>query len=142
MDKIIRQQQLRSIYEHLRSIGRVHTQKEFAKSISVNDESLSAALNGKEQYLTDNLFRKIGYYYGDVFARKWLDTGDGEMLVSQSIGHIEKSTVVGNNVTGNGIHINNAPESEAIALLRVQLREKEAEIVRLHTIIEKLLKQS
>jgi hypothetical protein len=61
------------------------------------------------------------------------------MLVSQEIGPIEKSTVVGNNVHGNGIHINNAPESEAVSLLRNQLREKEAEIVRLHGIIDKLL---
>lgn len=142
MDKIIRQQQLRAIYDHLRSIGRVHTQKEFASSLSMNDESLSAALNGKKQYLTDNLFRKIGYYYGDIFSRDWLDTGEGDMLVSQSIGNIEKSTVVGNNVKGNGIHINNAPESEAVALLRQQLAEKEAEIVRLHTIIDKLLKNA
>lgn len=142
MEKIVRQQQLRSIYDHLRSIGRVHTQKEFATSLQMNDESLSAALNGKKQYLTDNLFRKIGYYYGDVFSRDWLDTADGEMLASQSIGPIERSTVVGNNVQGNGIHINNSSESEAVTLLRQQLAEKEAEIVRLHAIIDKLLKNA
>ena len=64
------------------------------------------------------------------------------MLVSQSVNGVNKSTVVGNNVKGNGIHINNSNESEAIALLRAQLQEKEAEIVRLHAIIDKLLNQS
>ncbi len=139
MKKDYRHQQLRAIFDYLRSIGKVHTQKEFAQSLSVNEEGISQAMNGKGQYLTDNLFRKIGYYYGDVFSRDWLETGEGEMLVSQSVSGVSQSAVVGNNVKGNDIHINNSNESEAVALLRAQLQEKEAEIVRLHGIIDKLL---
>ena len=137
-----RRKQIQDVFAYLKSIGRVHTQADFAKAIGASKASVSNMLNGNEQYLTDNLFRKIGYYYGDIFSRDWLETGEGKMLVSQSISHIEKSTVVGNNVKGNGIHINNAPESEAVALLRQQLAEKEAEIVRLHAIIDKLLKNA
>jgi hypothetical protein len=134
-----RKRQINEIFAYLKSTGRIHTQQDFAKSIGASKASVSNMLKGNEQYLTDNLFRKIGYFYPDVFSREWLETGEGKMLVSQEIGPIEKSTVVGNNVHGNGIHINNAPESEAVSLLRNQLREKEAEIVRLHGIIDKLL---
>ena len=134
-----RRSQINEIFAYLKSTGRIHTQQDFANSIGASKASVSNMLNGNEQYLTDNLFRKIGYYFEDVFSRQWLETGEGEMLKSQSMGSIENSTVVGNNVHGNGIHINNNTESEAIALLRVQLNEKEAEIVRLHSIIDKLL---
>lgn len=141
MKKVLRQDQLQEVFDYLKSIGRIHTRKDLAEAIGSRPESISSALNGNEQYLTDNLFRKIGYFFGDIFSKEWLETGEGDMLVTQSIGNIEKSTVVGNNVKGNGIHINNSNESEAVALLRAQLQEKEAEIVRLHSIIDKLLKQ-
>ena len=141
MKKFFRQQQLQSVFDYLRNIGRIHTRKELADKLGTRPESISQALNGSDRYLTDNLFKKIALEFGDVFSREWLESGEGEMLVSQSIGPIEKSNVVGNNVNGNDIHINNASESEAIAILRVQLREKEAEIVRLHGIIDRLLKQ-
>lgn len=141
MKKFFRQQQLQSVFDHLRNVGRIHTRKELADKLGTRPESISQALNGSDRYLTDNLFKKIALEFGDVFSREWLESGEGEMLVSQSIGPIEKSNVVGNNVNGNDIHINNASESEAIAILRVQLREKEAEIVRLHGIIDRLLKQ-
>lgn len=141
MKKFFRQQQLQSVFDYLRNIGRIHTRKELADKLGTRPESISQALNGSDRYLTDNLFKKIALEFGDVFSREWLESGEGEMLVSQSIGPIEKSNVVGNNVNGNDIHINNTSESEAIAILRVQLREKEAEIVRLHGIIDRLLKQ-
>lgn len=134
-----RKKQIREIFAYLKSTGRIHTQQDFAKAIGASKASVSNMMNGNEQYLTDNLFRKIGYFFGDIFSKEWLETGEGDMLVSQSIGNIEKSTVVGNNVKGNGIHINNAPESEAIALLREQLAAKDAEIQRLHSIIDRLL---
>ena len=62
------------------------------------------------------------------------------MLVQKS-GDITSSTVVGNNVNGNGINITNAAESETIALLREQLAIKDKEIERLHAIIEKLMER-
>lgn len=135
-----RKKQIRDIYAYLKSIGRIHTQADFAKAIGSSKASVSNMLNGNKQYLTDNLFRKIGFYFGDIFSKEWLETGEGDMLTSQSIDNIHKSNVVGNNVKGNDIHIN-APESEAVALLRAQLKEKEAEIIRLHSIIDKLLNQ-
>ena len=140
MKKDLRQAQLQSVYDHLRSIGRNQTQKDLADQIGSRPESISQALNGSEKYLTDNLFKKLALEFGDVFSRRWLETGEGEMLVTQSVGDVSKSTMVGNNVKGKDIHINNMPESEAVALLRIQLQEKEAEIVRLHGIIDKLLK--
>lgn len=138
MNRQDRLERLQLIYEHLRSIGRIHTQKDLAEAIGTRTESVNAALNGKERYLTDNLFKKIALEYGDIFSRPWLENGDGDMLIENS-GNMSGNTIVGNNVKGKGISIHGG-DSEAIALLREQLAEKDKEIVRLHGIIDKLLK--
>lgn len=139
MNRQDRLERLQLIYEHLRSIGRIHTQKDLAEAIGTRTESVNAALNGKERYLTDNLFKKIALEYGDIFSRPWLENGEGDMLVENS-GNISKNTIVGNNVKGKDINIHNGNDSEAISLLREQLAEKDKEISRLHGIIDKLLK--
>lgn len=141
MKKDLRQAQLQAVYDHLRSIGRIHTQKDLADRLGSRPESISQALNGSERYLTDNLFKKIALEFGDIFSRDWLETGDGEMLKeSQSVGDVSGGTVIGNNIRGKGpITISPKVESEAIALLREQLAAKDAEIQRLHNIIDRLL---
>lgn len=138
MSRTERLAQLQIIYEHLRSIGRIHTQKDFAEALGTRTETVNAALNGKERYITDNLFKKIALEYGDVFSRPWLETGDGDMLIENS-GNMSGSGIIGNNVKGKDIRIHNG-DSEAISLLREQLAEKDKEIARLHGIIDKLLK--
>lgn len=138
MNKQDRLARLQIIYEHLRSIGRIHTQKDFAEALGTRAESVNAALNGRERYLTDNLFKKIALEYGDIFSRDWLENGEGDMLIENS-GSMSGNTIVGNNVKGKDINIHGG-DSEAIALLREQLAEKDKEIVRLHGIIDKLLK--
>ena len=84
---------------------------------------------GSEQYLTDNLFRRIGYYFGDIFNKEWLDTGEGTMLVKDEA----KNEVAR---TDDKTELN-----DAILLLKEQLEAKEAEIRRLHGIIDTLLKR-
>ena len=133
-------ERINAIYKHLRDTGRVHTQKDFARLLDCTYATLSFALNGREHYLTDNLFKRIALSLGDEFNRDWVLTGEGEMLVQKS-GDVTSSTVVGNNVNGNGINITNAAESETIALLREQLAIKDKEIERLHAIIEKLMER-
>ena len=52
------QDELRAIYDQARSIGRVHTQKEFAELVGINPTNLSAIFNGSVP-LTEQMLRRI-----------------------------------------------------------------------------------
>lgn len=137
MDK---EKHINEIYGYLKSIGRIHTQNDFAEAINSNKGSVSSMLSGKEGYLTDNLFLRIYVAFDDVFNKEWLLTGEGEMAKTNNLSDVENSTVIGNNVNGGGdIHISNNERNEAFAILQKQLEEKDKEIERLHSIIDKLL---
>ena len=56
MDK---QEKLVYIFEQARAAGFAKTQKDFAALLDINRAVLSAALNGNDSYLTDNLMRKV-----------------------------------------------------------------------------------
>ena len=71
MDK---QQRLKFIFEQTRAAGFAKTQGDFAAILGINRTGLSAALNGDEKYLTDNLMTKAEKFYGEHFA------DDGKMI--------------------------------------------------------------
>lgn len=77
-----RQKRLNQVYEHLRKNFGVHTKTQFAEAIQYGRTSMSAALNGKEEYLTDKLFRKICEAY-DIFSLNYLLTGEGSLLLEE-----------------------------------------------------------
>lgn len=77
-----RQKRLNQVYEHLRKNFGVHTKTQFAIAIQYGRTSMSAALNGKEEYLTDKLFRKICEAY-DIFNLNYLLTGEGSLLLEE-----------------------------------------------------------
>lgn len=64
MDK---QERLTFIFEQARAAGFAKTQKDFATLLEINRAVLSAAMNGNETYLTDNLMRKVEKFYEDNF---------------------------------------------------------------------------
>lgn len=64
MDK---QEKLVYIFEQARAAGFAKTQKDFAALLDINRAVLSAALNGNDSYLTDNLMRKVEKFYADNF---------------------------------------------------------------------------
>ena len=64
MDK---QEKLVYIFEQARAAGFAKTQKDFAALLDINRAVLSAALNGNDSYLTDNLMRKVEKFYSDNF---------------------------------------------------------------------------
>ena len=73
MDK---QERLIFVFEQSRAAGLVKTQKDFAAILGINRAGLSAAMNGNETYLTDNLLKKVNKFYeenfdgeGDVFTK-------------------------------------------------------------------------
>lgn len=75
-----RQKRLIEVYDHLRRYFGIHTKTGFAEAIHYGRTSLSAAMNGDESYLTDNLFKNICDAYPDVFNLNYLLTGEGDLL--------------------------------------------------------------
>ena len=75
-----RQKRLIEVYEHLRRYFGIHTKTGFAEAIHYGRTSLSAAMNGDESYLTDNLFKNICEAYPDVFDIDYLLNGSGQLL--------------------------------------------------------------
>lgn len=71
---------LNEVYEHLHNFKGVHTKSGFADSIGYARTYISSAINGKENYLTDKLFRNICDAYPDTFNLQYLLTGEGELL--------------------------------------------------------------
>ena len=53
---------LQSVYTEILRTGKVRNKKEFAALYGINPSSLSAAMNGDERYLTDNLIERIQAY--------------------------------------------------------------------------------
>ena len=80
---------LHEIYEHLRAYHGVHTQNELAAIIGITKSAMSAAMNGNEKYLTNNLFKKICAAYQGEFDLDYLLTGEGELLAT----NLGKSTL-------------------------------------------------
>ena len=78
-----RQERLKEVYEYLRAHSGIHTQSDFANVLKVTRPALSAAINGNEAYLTDNLFKRICAEYQGTFNLDYLLTGEGQLLLEQ-----------------------------------------------------------
>lgn len=73
---------LRASYNHLRNMGKVHTQKDFAESIGWQPSHLSSAFNGNSSRLTKGLMESIWETY-PFFNLQWLLGNDENMLTNQ-----------------------------------------------------------
>ena len=60
MDK---KERLKFVFEQARSGGLARSQRDFATLLEINENVLSAALNGNEKYLTDSLINKVSKFY-------------------------------------------------------------------------------
>lgn len=78
-----RQKRLIEVYDHLRRYFGIHTKTGFAEAIHYGRTTLSAAMNGDESYLTDNLFKNICEAYRGVFNLEYLLNGTGQLLTIQ-----------------------------------------------------------
>jgi hypothetical protein len=85
-----RQKRLIEVYDHLRQHFGIHTKTGFAEAVKYGRTSMSAALNGKEEYLTDDLFENICEEY-PVFNIDYLLTGEGELLNDKAVTQTEKA---------------------------------------------------
>lgn len=91
-------EKLNEIYEYLRSLGKVHTQKEFAEQVKISQTSMSSAFNVNEDYLTDNLLEKICKKYSDLFFY------DKMVKNIQTNENINGNGIIENNVFGGSIN--------------------------------------
>jgi len=76
-----RQKRLIEVYKFVRQNYPIHTKTDFANAVRYGRTSMSAALNGNEKYLTDQLFKSICDAYPGVFYLDYLLTGRGELLL-------------------------------------------------------------
>lgn len=79
---IERQKRLKEVYEYVRRNFPIHTQVDFAVSIHYSRVYISAAMNGKERYLTDKLFKNICDVF-PIFSLEYLLHGTGSLLQEQ-----------------------------------------------------------
>ncbi len=77
---------LRASYNHLRNMGKVHTQKDLAEAIGWQPSHLSSAFNGNPSRLTKGLMESIWEAY-PFFNLQWLLGKDENMLSNQEPGN-------------------------------------------------------
>lgn len=139
-----RKEQLGIIYDYLRSKGIVHTKKEFAQMLDMNDSTISCAFSGNEKYLSDSLFvSRIGSTFSDIFNKEWLKTGEGPMLKTDGI-NISIGELI-NNGSGSqkvvGLNVEDTESMKNILLiLQQKCAEQDAYINQLLEIIKNLSK--
>lgn len=139
-----RQKRLIEVYEHLRRYFGIHTKTGFAEALHYGRTSLSAAMNGDESYLTDNLFRNICDAYPGVFDLNYLLTGEGSLLTIEEEVHNEDHERLYNHQPIDQSSLINAAlaaKDETIAALRDQLTAKDTVIQAKDELIANLRQQ-
>jgi hypothetical protein len=134
-----RQKRLIEVYDHLRKYYGIHTKTGFAEALHYGRTSLSAAMNGVESYLTDNLFKNICEAYPCVFNLNYLLTGEGDLLTVAEDIHTEDLEKMFNQQPIDHSSLVNAAlaaKDETIRALEGSLRDKE----RIIQLLEKELK--
>lgn len=126
-----RQKRLMEVYNHLRQHFGVHTKTDLAKVLDYGRTSISAAINGKEKYLTDDLFETICDKYKNVFNIAYLLEGEGELLTPEEIAkssEIEKAANPSINESTADLIELYAQRIRLVDDLRQSLKEELAEV--------------
>ena len=71
---------VKQIFDHLKSIGKVHSQKDFADKLGISESIVSNRLNTLSNVSPSTLL-KIRKAYTDIFNDDWLMYGTGDMLL-------------------------------------------------------------
>lgn len=133
-----RQKRLIEVYEHLRRYFGIHTKTGFAETLHYGRTSLSAAMNGDESYLTDNLFKNICDVYPGVFNLDYLLTGNGSLLAEEVV-HDDGTLRITETIDPSSlVNAALAAKDETIAAIRQQLEAKDQLIASLRQQIELL----
>lgn len=77
-------ERIKSAIEYLRSVGRVHTQKDVAQKMGTTPPNVSSAIKGTESVLTESFIHRFNRAFDYIFNDAWLLTGEGDMLNSNN----------------------------------------------------------
>ena len=91
-----RQKRLIEVYEYVRKHFGIHTKTDFAEAVHYGRTSMSSALNGNEDYLTDKLFKNVCEAFPGVFNLIYLLEGKSELTTlgeQQRINHVELDSI-------------------------------------------------
>ena len=129
MSKKSKQERFKEAYEYVRYHNGVHTQSALADILNMTRPAISAAMNGNEAYLTDNLFKRICAAFQGVFNLDYLLTGEGELLANSE--HKDGDVTV-----DPGDYM-----AKYIASLEKQVKDKDQQIADLRRDIQLLYKR-
>ena len=124
-----KQERFKEAYEYVRYHNGVHTQSALADILNMTRPAISAAMNGNEAYLTDNLFKRICAAFQGVFNLDYLLTGEGELLANSE----QKD---GDVAVNPGDYM-----AKYIATLEKQVKDKDQQIADLRRDIQLLYKR-
>ena len=72
MNLTISTNNINEAYQHLRSVGVIHTQKEMADLMGSTASNISKALKGDPRFLTESFLRRFNKTFGGIFEESWL----------------------------------------------------------------------
>lgn len=131
-DTTMRYKRFKEALDHLRKIGRIANQKQLADILYKTPETISRVVSGKGNNPTDKFMLDFARAFSDIFNEDYLVKGEGVLLKEQDPPQDEKPE---------------APDIEEkdivrkfldhVSFLEGQINEKDKEIKRLHSIIEK-----
>lgn len=79
-DILSRKERFNLAYNYLKDNRFIRTQKELAVRMDSTQPNVSSALAGDEKVLTDSFLIRFNASCDNIFGKKWLLTGEGEML--------------------------------------------------------------
>lgn len=113
-------ERLKEVYAYVRQHFDIHTQADFAKALNMTRPALSAAMNGNEAYLTENLFRKICGTFQGIFNLDYLLTGRGELTLQENKKDVTQIS--------DSRNVTNDPHLDLSSFINAIIAAKDAEI--------------
>ena len=110
-----RRKRLEAAIAHLISIGRIEgnsTASRIAEKMKRGRESVSAAINGNERYLSEKFVKNFCAVYGNVISAEWIWDGAGKMLVDV----VEPQTSISDNTVTSKLE--SLTKEELISLVK------------------------
>lgn len=105
-------ERFRAAYEHLRSCGLVHNNKDLAKVLEMDTADMSKCMNGKNNRPSTGTLKKLYDAYKGMFNIEWLVNGKGEMLQgSANIENIGNNSIVGYSNSGCSVFVGSSKEN-------------------------------
>ena len=112
-------------YNHLRSLGLVHTQKDLADALESTGPNISRALKGDPKVLTDNLCLRLTRAF-DIISYDWLIDEKGSMLAKSETKEMPVASAMPDQ--SSMINAMLAAKDEAICALKSELARADKQI--------------